>query len=45
MSQIKEQNKTPEKVLSKIKTSNLLDAELKTLDIRMHKDLVRTSTT
>ena len=40
MSQMKEQNKTPEKELNKIKISNLLDAEFKTLVIRMLKELV-----
>ena len=35
VSQMKEQNKIPEKYLNKIKTSNLLDAEFKTLVIRM----------
>ena len=35
MSHTKEQNKTPEKELSKMETSNLLDAEVKTLVIRM----------
>ena len=39
MSQMKEQNKTPEKELNKIKISNLLDAEFKTLVIRMFKEL------
>ena len=31
MPQTKEQDKTPEKELSKMETSNLLDAKLKTL--------------
>ena len=35
MEQIKEQNKTPEKELNKIETSNLLDEEFKTMIIRM----------
>ena len=35
MSQVKEQNKTPEKELNKMETSNLLDAEFKTLVIGM----------
>ena len=35
MSQMKQQNKTPGKMLSKMKTSNLLDAGFKTLVIRM----------
>ena len=33
--QMKEQNKTPEKELNKIETSNLLDEEFKTMIIRM----------
>ena len=39
MAQLKEQNKTPEKELNKIEKSNLSDAELKTLVIRMLKEL------
>ena len=39
MSQMKEQNKTPEKELNKMETSNLLDAEWKTLVIRMLSEL------
>ena len=39
MAQIKEQNKIPEKELNKVKTSNLLDSEVKTLIIRMLKEL------
>ena len=39
MAQMKEQIKTPEKELNKIETSNLLDAEFKTLFIRMLSDL------
>ena len=39
MAQIKEQNKTPEKDLSKLEISNLLDAEFKTVIIRMLKEL------
>ena len=39
MSQMKEQNKTPEKELNKIKISNLLDAEFKTRVIRMFHEL------
>ena len=39
MVQMKEQNKTPEKELNKIKISNLLDAEFKTLVIRMFHEL------
>ena len=39
MSQMKDKNKTPEKELSKMKTHNILDAEFKTLVIRMLKEL------
>ena len=39
MAQIKEQNKTPEKELNKMELSNLPDAELKTLVIRITKEL------
>ena len=39
MSQIKEKNKTPEKELNKMETSNLLDEEFKTLVIRMVDEL------
>ena len=39
MAKMKEQNKTPEKELNKMETSNLLDAEFKTLVIRMLKEL------
>ena len=39
MAQIKEQTKTSEKELSKMETSNLPDAELKTLVIRMLGEL------
>ena len=39
MSQVKEQNKTPEKELNKMETSNLLDEEFKTLVIRMVDEL------
>ena len=35
MSQMKEQNKTPEKELNERETSNLLDAEFRTLVIRI----------
>ena len=38
MAQIEEQNKTPAKGLNKIQTSNLLDAEFKTLVIRMFNE-------
>ena len=39
MAQMKEQIKTPEKELNKMEISNLLDAEFKTLFIRMLKEL------
>ena len=39
MAQIKEQIKTPEKELSEVEISNLIDAEFKTLSIRMLKEL------
>ena len=39
MAQMKEQIKTPEKEWSEIQTSNLSDAEFKTLVIRMPKEL------
>ena len=39
MAQMKEQIKTPEKELNKMEASNLLDAEFKTLVIRMLKEL------
>ena len=42
MTQMKEENKTPEKELNKMEISNVLDAEFKTLAIRMLKEL-RTS--
>ena len=35
MSQIKEQNKTPEKELNEIKVNNIIDAEFKTLVLRI----------
>ena len=35
MVQMKEQNKTPEKELNKMEMSNLLDAEFKTLVVRV----------
>ena len=38
--QVKEQNKTPEKELNKMETSNISDAEFKTLVIRMPKELI-----
>ena len=43
MAQMKEQIKTPEKELNKMQMSNLSDAEVKTLVIRMLNEL-RTST-
>ena len=39
MAQMKEQIKTPEKELNEMEISNLSDAELKTLVIRMLKEL------
>ena len=39
MAQMKEQIKTPEKELNKMKISNVSDAEFKTLVIRMLKEL------
>ena len=39
MAQMKEQNKTPEKELNKMETSNLLNSEFKTLVIRMLDEL------
>ena len=39
MSHMIEQNKRPEKELSKMEISNLLDAEFKTLVIRMLNEL------
>ena len=39
MAQMKEQIKTPEKELNKMEISNLSDEELKTLVIRMLKEL------
>ena len=38
MPELKGQNKTPEKQLNKMDTSKLLDAEFKTLDIKMLKE-------
>ena len=40
MAQMKEQNKTPEKELSKTERANLSDAEFKTLVIRMLRELL-----
>ena len=40
MAQMKGQNKTPVKELNKMETANLSDAELKTLVIRMLKELI-----
>ena len=39
IAQMKEQNKTPEKELNEMEITNLLDAEFKTLLIRMLKEL------
>ena len=39
MAQMKEQIKTPDKELNEVEISNLLDAEFKTLVIRMVKEL------
>ena len=39
MAQMKSQIKTPEKELNKMETSNLLDAEFKTLVIRILNEL------
>ena len=39
MAQMEEENKTPEKELNKTEISNLSDAEIKTLVIRMLKEL------
>ena len=39
MAQMKEQIKTPEKELRKMEISNLLDPEIKTLVIKMFKEL------
>ena len=39
MAQMKEQNKTPEKERNKMDISNLSDAELKTMVMRMLKEL------
>ena len=39
MVQMREQNKTPEKVLNKTETSSLLDAKFKTIFIRMINEL------
>ena len=38
MAQMKEQNKTPEKELNKMKIANLSEAEFKTLVIRMLRE-------
>ena len=37
---MKEQNKTPEKVLNETEIANLSDAEFKTLVIRMLRELI-----
>ena len=39
MAQMKEQNKTPEKELNKMETRRLLDAELKTLVMKILNEL------
>ena len=39
MARMKEQNKTPERELNKMETSNALHAEFKTLVIRMLSEL------
>ena len=43
MAQMKEQNKSPEKELSKAEAVNLPDAEFKTLVIRMLRELLEQS--
>ena len=43
MAQMKEEEKNPEKELSKMETANLSDAEFKTLVIRMLKELIELS--
>ena len=43
MAQMKEQNKTPEKELNKMEIVSLLDAEFKTLVIRMLRKLIEYS--
>ena len=43
MAQMKEENKTPEKELSKTERTNLSDAEFKTLVIRMLRELIEYS--
>ena len=43
MAQMKEENKTPEKELSKTERTNLSDAEFKTLVIRMLRELTEYS--
>ena len=40
MAQMTGQNKTPEKQLNKMEISNLLDAEFKTLVMRMLQELI-----
>ena len=40
VAQLKKQNKTPEKELSKMEIANLPDAEFKTLVIRMLRELL-----
>ena len=43
MSQMKQQNKTSEKELNKMETSNLLDAEFKTMVIRIFNEFSETT--
>ena len=40
MAQVKEQIKTPEKELNKMKISNLSNAQFKTLAIKMFQELI-----
>ena len=40
MAQMKEQNKTPGEKLNKMEIANLSDAEFKTLEIRMLRELI-----
>ena len=43
MTQMKEQNKTPEKALNEMEIANLSEAESKTLVIRMLRDSLSTA--
>ena len=43
MAQMKEENKTPEKELSKTERTNLSDAEFKTLVMKMLRELTENS--